>query len=131
MNILIIDDDTFLRETMCELLKQRKHIVSTAANGSEGLDILKMNSFDLVITDILMPEKDGIEIINEIKMFYPKTKILAMSAGGRISSVDYLNIAKHFGAEGILAKPFSANALFEKITEITQAPKLKSGEKTV
>ncbi|MCH8237326.1 MAG: response regulator [Proteobacteria bacterium] len=71
--------------------------------------------FDLVITDIIMPEKEGVETIVELKQLHPSLKIIAISGGGRTRNMDFLKLAKQFGADSILAKPFSEDELMEHV----------------
>ncbi len=104
-NILIIDDD----ETICKLfqvsLQDNDFEIDIAFNGDEGLKILKEKEFHLVITDIVMPEKEGIETIGEIKLKYPDIKIIAISGGGRGKPENYLKIADLMGVNKTFQKP--------------------------
>jgi len=92
--ILIIDDDAQILKMLRQILEREKYHVTEASNGKEGLRLYRENPADLVITDIIMPEKEGIEIIIELKRDYPDVKIIAISGGGRINPEDYLDIAK-------------------------------------
>ncbi len=94
------------------------HTVIEARNGVEGLAKYPADGVDLVITDIVMPGKEGIELIVELRQLHPQLKILAMSGGGRIGSKDYLRIAKFLGASVVLAKPFSSAELLAAIDEL-------------
>ena len=93
-----------LRLTLAEF----GHTVIEASNGVEGLKKFPAEGVDLVITDMVMPEKEGIEVITELRKRHPQLKIIAISGGGRIGPGDYLRIAKFLGAAKILAKPFSS-----------------------
>lgn len=109
--VLIIDDEEMVRETMRQMLEEAGHTVAEAKNGNEG--IFKLGNFpaDLIITDLLMPQKEGLETISEIRASHPDSKIIAISGGGRIKGVNYLETAKKLGAQEILNKPFSDEEL--------------------
>lgn len=109
--VLIIDDEEMVRETMRQMLEEAGHTVAEAKNGDEG--ILKLGNFpaDLIITDLLMPQKEGLETISEIRASHPDSKIIAISGGGRIEGVNYLETAKKLGARETLQKPFSNKQL--------------------
>ena len=81
--------------------------IDLASNGEEGLRLFRKTPADLVITDIIMPEKEGLETIREMKKMKPELKIIAMSGGGKISADNYLETAKIFGASRLIEKPFS------------------------
>jgi len=89
--------------------------VLEAADGIEGLEIYRQEPTDLVITDLIMPEKEGIETIIELKRDFPEVKIIAMSGGGRIEPESYLNIAQKLGALQTLTKPFDRKELLEAV----------------
>lgn len=109
--ILVIDDEPLARYTIREALETEGHSVVEAENGSEGLDLYESQWFDLTITDILMPEKDGVQTIREFKSFRAEGKIIAITGGGMLRSGGRLSLAKAKGADGILAKPFSDDEL--------------------
>jgi len=81
--------------------------VEDTENGVEALASQSAGPFDLIITDIIMPEKEGVETIIELKQLHPFLKIIAISGGGRTRNLDFLKFAEEFGADSILAKPFS------------------------
>jgi CheY-like chemotaxis protein len=116
--ILLIDDDDSVRTMLRLTLTQFGHVVTEARNGKEGLDKFADSHADLVITDIVMPEKEGIEVIMELRQRQPELKIIAMSGGGRIGPVDYLRIAGFLGAVKGLTKPFSNEVLLAAIDEL-------------
>jgi YesN/AraC family two-component response regulator len=113
--ILVIDDEEMILETVRQILEKDAHEVSLAGNGREGMQYLSANDTDIVITDIIMPEKEGLETILEIKTRYPDIKIIAMSGGGRIQSSEYLRAAEVFGVNAVLRKPFRAASLAEAV----------------
>jgi YesN/AraC family two-component response regulator len=117
-SILIIDDDAQILKMLRQILERESYDVTEASNGKEGLRLYRENPADLVITDIIMPEKEGIEIIIELKRDYPDVKIIAISGGGRINPEDYLNIAKKLGAHRIFAKPVERKELLNAVREL-------------
>ncbi len=114
-HILIIDDEDMVRLTLRKMLEKAGHSVSEAADGSLGLKAFKAKPPDLVITDIIMPEKEGIETIVEIKKERPDMKIIAISGGGRIGNLDFLAVAKQLGANEVLSKPFERQSVIELV----------------
>lgn len=120
--ILVIDDDQDVRILMRRSLEAADHQILEAGNGREGLTALANAPVDLVITDILMPEKEGIETISELRRGNPMLKILAISGGGRTGMVEFLNMAKKFGANDSLMKPFRTAELLAKVQHLLNAP---------
>ena len=115
--ILLIDDDDSLRTMLRLTLVHFGHTVIEARNGKEGLDAFPQAAADLVITDIVMPEKEGIEVLMELRKKKPPVKIIAMSGSGRLWATDNLHLAKLLGAASVLEKPFSREALATAINE--------------
>ncbi len=113
--ILVIDDEELARYTLREILHNAGHEVAEAKNGNEGIAFQKAHPFDLVITDIIMPEKEGVETIIDLKQAYPDLKIIGISGGGRTRNLDFLKLAKQFGADRTIAKPFSEDELMENV----------------
>lgn len=109
--ILIIDDDLPFVTALAATLRRAGYTITIAANGLEGLRSLEERLHDVVITDIVMPEKEGIETIIEIRRKCPACKIIAMSGGGRIRADDYLQLAKKLGANATIDKPFAGAEL--------------------
>ncbi|HZL59601.1 MAG TPA: response regulator [Stellaceae bacterium] len=103
--ILVIDDDVKMRDTLLRMLDGQGHTLSVAADGQEGLSLFAADRPDLVITDIIMPNKEGIEIILAVKRIAPMVKILAISGGGLMNGVNVLDVARELGADGVLQKP--------------------------
>ena len=119
INMLIIDDDIFFRELIKDILIEFPVQLYEAPDGEKGIDILKKEPIHIVITDIIMPEKEGLESIIEIIQKYPGVKILAITGGGSSGSVHYLEMAKSLGAHATLAKPFDQHDLIAKLNELT------------
>ncbi len=97
--------------------------MACAKNGREAGAIIKDRLFEVVVTDMLMPECDGLELINEIKAKQPGVKIVAISGGGQIGSDKYLTMAKGFGADVLLRKPFAYQALLAAVEQARGAGK--------
>lgn len=112
--ILVIDDDAAMRRLMVRTLSDQYRVIE-AENGQEGLKLLDLEKPDLVITDILMPQKEGIETIREVQDRAPGTKIIAISGGGMSHNLMFLDVARAFGADAVLAKPFRPNQLIEAV----------------
>ncbi|MCK4346685.1 MAG: response regulator [Bacteroidales bacterium] len=117
-HILIIDDDKDFRQMLQEMLEREGYAVSSAVDGAEGIKLFKNKAADLVITDIIMPEKEGLETILTLRQDYPDVKIFAISGGGRTHPGNYLITAKHFGAMKTFMKPFNKNELLGAIREV-------------
>lgn len=109
--ILVIDDDAQVRTLIVHMLEREHHRVVEAHNGSEGIRHFEKLGIDLVITDILMPEKDGIEVIREIRKLNPDVKMVAISGGGQLGADQYLKLAEKLGAQHTLLKPFKREEL--------------------
>jgi CheY-like chemotaxis protein len=117
-HILLIDDDDFFRGMVRKSLEGMGHTVTVASDGRQGVAVYKSKPADLVITDLIMPEQEGLETIMELRRLHPGLKIIAISGGGRASAKDYLPVAKKLGASRILAKPFSPETLGALIEEL-------------
>ena len=116
--ILIIDDEHHILLMLKKMLERNGFEVDLAANGNEGLDLFKRSPSDLVITDIIMPEKEGLETIREMRRLRSDLKIIAMSGGGKVSADNYLEIAKIFGASKVMEKPFSQQEMVSAVKEL-------------
>ena len=111
-DILIIDDDESVRSSMRKILERQGHTVREAGDGSSGLDLLRQKTPDLVVTDLYMPGKEGIETILDLRTIEPDLPILAGSGGGAtVGRGLSLSDAEALGANASLAKPFSVEAL--------------------
>ena len=113
--ILLIDDDPQILSSMKNVLQDDGFEVVTAANGREGLQQYRLQPAELVITDILMPEMDGLEVIERLTRQYPHVKIMVMSGGN--GDRDFLQAAELLGASRALAKPFGPEALLSAVHE--------------
>jgi CheY-like chemotaxis protein len=121
-SILIIDDDAAVSRTLSLILTRAGYHVSTAASGRKGLELLGSGGIDLVLTDIIMPELDGIEAIRRIRVEYPGLRIIAMSGGGQIDKADFLHMAEVLGADRVIEKPVRNERLLELVSAVMAAP---------
>jgi DNA-binding NtrC family response regulator len=116
--VLVIDDEAAMRKMIRTILESAQYQVIEAPNGNEGLRLFREHLPALVISDILMPDKEGIETIREIKQVNPKARIIAISGGGRTARADFLKMAEKFGAMESLKKPFRRNDLLACIERV-------------
>ena len=115
--ILIIDDEAMIRNLLVQILEREGYETVTASGGKDGIKIYRENPADLIITDLLMPEKDGIETIMELRRDSQDVKVIAMSGDGKIDPNTYLQIAKTVGAVKTLAKPIRIKELLKTVQE--------------
>lgn len=115
--ILIIDDEPAVRMTIRQILEHAGYQVAAAENGAVGLAVIRAGGVDLVITDVLMPEMEGLETVMAVRREFPAIKLIAMSGGGRKGNYDYLSAAAKLGASKVLQKPFNRIALLDAVRE--------------
>ncbi len=118
IRILLIDDDKDVRDVLHSILLSSGYDVVAVSNGAEAMDVFGDGAFDIVITDIIMPVKDGLETISEILDLKPSARIIAMSGGGRQGNVDFLETARALGASLTFNKPFNLRELISGIEEL-------------
>lgn len=116
--ILVVDDDPQVRSLLGAILEREGYEVSTVGDGQEAVTAYESDPFDLVITDLVMPEKEGIETFNELRTFDPDVKVVAISGGGRIGAQDYLAWARCCGVTHTFAKPIDRLALLNVVEEL-------------
>lgn len=104
-NILVVDDDPLVIECITDALEHCGHSVYQARNGVEGIAIYKDGGVDLVITDLIMPEEEGLGMIRRLRKLNPDVRIIAISGGGRTGNADFLKMAGKLGAVGTVCKP--------------------------
>jgi DNA-binding NtrC family response regulator len=114
-NVLVIDDDPDIRELLKTELEAAGHKISLAVNGREGVQRYKKSQIDLVITDLFMPEQEGLETIKQLRMEFPEVSIIAMS--GKPTGGTMLSVAKRMGAVAVLQKPFQIQELLKAIEQ--------------
>ncbi len=116
--ILVIDDDEMIRIVFERFLKGQGYAVDCAADGKEGLQLLETEPPDLVITDIMMPETDGLEVVLSMRENHPDIPVIAISGGMTIASMDFLPLVKKFGAIKVFYKPVELEDLLAGIHEL-------------
>jgi CheY-like chemotaxis protein len=116
--VLIVEDDKELREMLKLSLQRKGFSVQEAENGKEAISHFKPLITDLVVTDLIMPEEDGIKVVIRLRELKPTIKIIAISGGGKVGPGSYLNLAKALGADAIYSKPFSIKDLIIKIEQL-------------
>jgi CheY-like chemotaxis protein len=114
-HILVIEDHAGFRDTLTEMLRSAAHDVRSACNGREALDILTAENFDLLVTDVLMPEVDGIEVLNALKRMPAPLPVIAISGGGALPASLALSLSSALGARAVLFKPFYRQELIEAV----------------
>ena len=116
--ILLVDDNAVFCQALCQTLARAGHEVRTAANGAVALKLFLQGATDLVITDLIMPEREGLETIMALRQLRPDIRIIAISGGGRMEPSTCLAMAEHLGAARTLAKPFTARAILEAVAAV-------------
>ena len=116
--ILVMDDEDEARTILRKMLERAGYQVMDAADGHEGMRLLREQGADLIIIDIIMPEKEGLETITELRRDFPEVKIIAISGGGRSHPDEYLHLAKKFGAHLTFPKPFEEEELLEAVRKL-------------
>ena len=120
--ILVIDDEQLLRSTVVTILTRAGFSVEDASDGQAGIAMFHKNPPDIVLTDIFMPNRDGIEIIKELKQSSPRTKIIAMTGGGHLRMMEIASAAKVLGADHVLDKPFESESLLAAVNAVLGSP---------
>jgi len=118
VRILVVDDDFQMREMLGVILERKGYDVKTASDGKAALQLQSIKPFDIVITDMIMPEKEGLETISELRRDYPRVKIIAISGGGRYRPEGYLELASQIGADRVLVKPFGSWEILGAVREL-------------
>lgn len=118
--ILIVEDDNELREMLSLSLLRHKFTVIEATNGKDAIMHFRPSLTDLIVTDLIMPEEDGLKVIMKLKELKPSLKVIAISGGGKAGPGSYLNLARLLGADAVFSKPFSVNELISKIKELCE-----------
>lgn len=119
--ILVIEDDKQMQSILCRWLDREGYRVETADDGDEGMRMIRADPPDLVITDIFMPQKEGIQVIMELRRDFPDMKVISISGGGRFGIDDNLGAAKALGASRTFAKPFDWTEFMQSVRELVAA----------
>jgi CheY-like chemotaxis protein len=122
-SILLIDDDTALRTVTAEILGQAGYTVDEAPDGKSALALYEAGLHDLVITDIAMPDMDGLELIMSLSRLDPAPRLIAISGDSQFSESLYLPTARQLGVQGTLAKPIRSEMLLETVARVLGAPR--------
>jgi len=127
-SILIVDDEEDIRDALSMVLESAGYDVKVASNGNEAVELQREQPADLIITDIIMPQKDGVSTIKEIRQAFPGIRIIAISGGGGVQPVEYvpeaitttayLAAAKEAGADRVFTKPFEREDLIKAVDEL-------------
>src|SRR5690349_10474334 len=121
-HILVADDEQLVRQTLKIMLERGGHAVLTAKDGNEALALLQKRDIDLMVLDVIMPGKEGIETLIEARQKRPGMKVIVISGGGRTGNFDYLEVAERLGAAVTLRKPFPQKTLLDIVdTLLTKA----------
>jgi len=120
--ILVVDDDAMVRRTIRASLQRVGHDVVEAGDGLEAIGVLKKAEVDLVVSDIIMPEVDGIGLLLNLRKQFPRLRVIVISGGGRAQNVDFLRMAQTLGANHVLAKPFTPEQLQKAVQATLDAP---------
>lgn len=125
--ILVIDDDTQVRGMLRAVLQDAGYEVIEAEDGNRGLRLFRDNEVHLIITDIIMPDKEGLETIMDVKKESPDVRIIAISGGARVGPFSYLTLAEKFGAHRVFSKPLPMQELLEAIEELLHSEDRRTG----
>ncbi|HOX25839.1 MAG TPA: response regulator [Candidatus Krumholzibacteria bacterium] len=117
-SILVIEDDQEVREYLVAVLSRAGHTVAAACNGRDGVSMFRERPTQVVITDIIMPEKDGIETLLDLRRDHPRLKVIAISGGGRSTPENYLHSARLLGADRAIRKPFKNEEILAAVAEL-------------
>ena len=121
--VLVVDDDVMVLQAVVILLEDHGFNVLAAVDGDQGLREYRTHRPDVILTDIIMPQKEGISLIRDLRREFPEAKIVAMSGGGRVGNSDYITIAKALGADTGLNKPFDEDQLIETLQMLLRPEK--------
>ncbi len=121
-HILLVEDDAPLRWIVGRALRGAGYGVEEAADGAQALRSLELKAPQLIVTDVLMPQRDGVELIIQAKKIYPGLPILAVSGPGVLGGLDVLQLAQSVGADAVLRKPFAVEQLFATVAQLLGGP---------
>lgn len=113
--ILVIDDDSQICDLLQQVLEKEGHAVYTALNGIEGISLYRQHHPELILLDILMPEKEGLETLLDLRREFPNVMTIAMSGGSERAKVNLLELAQRLGAQYRLTKPFQLQTVIELV----------------
>ncbi|HET9423885.1 MAG TPA: response regulator [Gemmatimonadaceae bacterium] len=120
LKVLVVDDDTAVRSVIARMIRLDGHSVIEASNGVGGLRALDEQPVDLVVTDVVMPDMEGLEFLRRMRKRPQAPRVIAISGGGRAPAGNYLELALSLGADGVLAKPVSLEEIRSKIRQVME-----------
>jgi DNA-binding NtrC family response regulator len=126
--ILVIDDEPTALDLLRRILEMDGYEVLSAVNGQEGVELFRQHPCDLVITDMVMPVKDGLQTILDLRSYVPDLPVIAISGGGTISKERYLTVAGYLDRVITIAKPFAAEEITEAVEKLLQVQSSESFE---
>jgi CheY-like chemotaxis protein len=118
--ILVVDDDRQICALLKQVLEDQGYTVESALNGIDGISLYRSHPADLIILDILMPEKEGLETILDLRREFPKIKIIAMSGGSERAKLNLLDLARRLGAQYTVNKPFELQTITDLVKKALQ-----------
>ncbi|HEY1173138.1 MAG TPA: response regulator [Verrucomicrobiae bacterium] len=121
-SILVVDDDPTLRRSYAIALARAGHQVQEAPSGEAAVRLCEQQKFSLLITDMIMPDMDGLETIRRVRVIQPEIKIIAMSGGGRMEAINYLMLAVKLGAHRAMQKPFGVSEMQNMVANVFTEP---------
>lgn len=122
--ILLVEDDEHVRDMLTQVLQRAAHEVAAAADGEEAVQLLQRSKPDIIITDIIMPKKNGIALITEVKSHHPDIDVIAISGGGRLDPIGYLDLSESIGASVSFEKPVDRAALLMAVDLLKHGKKI-------
>ena len=118
LKALIIDDEDLSRMLIDTALKKAGYETTLLKDGQDAEEAIREDTYDLVVTDLLMPGKEGVDVIDDLKQNHPQIKVIAVSAGGVVGHSSYLKLAQAYGADAVLEKPFTAAQLISTVSDV-------------
>ncbi len=116
--VLVVDDDGALRGAVCRILRGAGHTADEAVDGGHALKLIELRLPDIIVTDMLMPDRDGVELIRSVKQRWPDVRVLAISGRGAFADFDILKLATMVGADATLPKPLSGDDLLQAVAAL-------------
>jgi two-component system chemotaxis response regulator CheY len=120
--ILVIDDDEAVLDSVSQVLAMAGHDVEAASDGEKGLEAYRNNPHDVVIVDIFMPRKSGVEVIQELRSAYPEAKIIVISGGDVRDGLDLQTLVRPYGVQQAIQKPLRIQSVFDAVDRILEQP---------
>lgn len=120
LRVLVVDDNPDMRASICVALERAGFETAVAGDGQRALALQNRQPADVLITDIYMPELDGLELIQQFKARFPRTQVIAMSGGGTVARANFLHVAAEIGAQAILHKPFATETLVKTVLGLAE-----------